>query len=182
MKVIPSRIRGCYLIEPFHAADERGSFTKIYQASVFQHEGLAVDVREEYYSVSRRGVLRGLHFQTPPHDHVKLVHCVHGACLDVVVDLRTGSPTYGQHETFTLDASQPTMVYIPRGLAHGFFTLSDDAILLYRTSTEHVPSHDLGIRWDSAGIAWPSERPLLSDRDQSFPTLDSLISPFRDED
>lgn len=182
MKLSPSRIPGCFLIDPFHALDERGSFTKIYQESAFAKLGLNSHFREEYFSVSRRGVLRGLHFQNPPHDHVKAVHCVHGSCLDVVVDLRLDSPTYGQSEAFALDGARPQIVYVPSGLAHGFFTLSEQAILLYRTSTEYVPSHDSGIRWDSVGVPWPTDHPILSDRDRQFEPLEQFVSPFRYEE
>lgn len=179
MKVSPTSIPGCLLIDPFHAADPRGSFTKIFQHSAFSAAGLQTEWREEYFSVSRRGVLRGLHFQTPPHDHAKVVHCLAGTCLDAVVDLRLGSPAYGRHETFELDAARPRIVYIPSGLAHGFCATSDNSILLYRTSTEYEASHDCGIRWDSAGIPWPTENPILSDRDRGFAPMADFASPFR---
>lgn len=179
MRVTPSSIPGCLLIDPFHAADSRGSFTKIFRHSEFAAAGLHGDFREEYYSISGRGVLRGLHFQNPPHDHFKVVHCVQGACIDAVVDLRVGSPTYGRHAVFELDADTPRIVYVAPGLAHGFFALRDGTILLYRTSTEYAPDHDCGIRWDSVGIDWPSAQPILSQRDRTFASLSDFTSPFR---
>ncbi len=123
-------------------------------------------------------MLRGLHFQGPPAAHVKLVSCLHGEVVDVVLDLRRGSPTYGRHATIRLSAQAGNMVYVPVGLAHGFCTRSDPATLHYVVSSVHAPEHDRGIRWDSAGIAWPVEQPLVSPRDLALPGLPGFDSPF----
>jgi dTDP-4-dehydrorhamnose 3,5-epimerase len=174
----PSCIAGCFELRPRVMHDTRGRFVKVFHKPAFQALGLEADFSEEYYSVSQKGVLRGLHFQLPPHDHAKLVYCVAGTVLDVVVDLRTDSPTYGQHAAFELSAEAANMVYMPRGVAHGFYVLSESAVLVYKVSTVYAPDADAGIRWDSAGIQWPDEDPLVSLRDQGLPPLAQFTSPF----
>lgn len=163
------------------ACDNRGEFLKLYQHSVVASlgEGLDPDVAEVFVSVSRRGVLRGLHFQVPPHDHTKTVVCLAGRAFDAVVDLRAGSPAFGRSTTFDLDAARPVALHVPRGCAHGFQALADGTVMAYLVSSEHAPAHDRGIRWDGAGITWPLPDPVVSDRDASFPTLDEFDSPFR---
>lgn len=118
-------IPGCYEIIPRILRDERGVFVKVFHEGVFEEHGLTTDWREEYYSISHRGVLRGLHFQLPPHDHDKLVYCTAGAVLDAVVDLRKGSQTYGSHVLQELSAEMGNMLYIPRSLAHDFYVTSN---------------------------------------------------------
>nr|MDA8101138.1 dTDP-4-dehydrorhamnose 3,5-epimerase [Nitrospiraceae bacterium] len=171
-------IPGCLELTPRVMLDERGSFVKTFHQGMFSDQGLETRFAEEYYSRSRRGVLRGLHFQMPPHDHIKMVYCVSGSVLDVVVDLRKGSPAYGRHVQIELTADKANMLYIPRGLAHGFFVTGDHAIMLYNVTTVYAPEHDSGIRWDSAGIPWPSTTPIISKRDGAFPSLADFTSPF----
>lgn len=169
---------GCLVIRPRPFDDDRGRFVKVFQRDIFAAAGLAVDFAEEYYSVSRQGVIRGLHFQRPPHDHAKLVYCVAGRVQDAVVDLRAGSPTQGGHAVVELSADLGNMLYIPSGLAHGFCVLSESAALVYKVTTVHAPEHDAGIRWDSAGIPWAETAPVLSERDRSHPPLAALATPF----
>ena len=126
---------------------------------------------EIYYSTSGRGVIRGMHLQLPPHDHTKAVHCVAGRALDVVVDLRTQSPTLGRHAVIELDSTEPSLVVVPPGCAHGFQALDDDTLMLYLVSSVHAPAFDSGIRWDSFGCAWPLPASEISDRDRSLPDL-----------
>lgn len=171
-------IPGCFNIFPDVRRDERGSFVKTFHKELFVERELEHAFAEEYYSVSRQGVLRGLHFQLPPHQHAKLVYCIDGQVMDAVVDLRRGSPSYGQHAVFDLNAEAANVLYIPPGLAHGFYTLSEQATLIYKVTTVYAPESDAGILWNSAGIPWPDEKPLLSPRDQSFPWLDRFDSPF----
>jgi dTDP-4-dehydrorhamnose 3,5-epimerase len=178
IEAIPTEIDGCYELRPQVRADARGTFVKTFHREWFEELGLQADWAEQYYSVSRKGVLRGLHFQLPPHDHAKLVYCTAGVVLDVAVDLRRGSPTYGRHVTVSLDASRGNLVYIASGLAHGFYTLSDSATMVYNVSSVYSESHDSGILWSSAGIAWPDREPLLSERDRSFVALGEFDSPF----
>lgn len=171
-------ISGCYELLPLIRSDERGAFVKTFHKGTFIKHGLETEFAEEYYSVSTKSVLRGLHFQIPPHDHTKMVYCVDGEVVDVVVDLRVGSSTYGQFAMFNLNSDKANMIYIPQGMAHGFYVCSEKAILLYKVSTEYSPEHDAGILWNSVGIPWPMNTPLLSSRDDSFITFERFISPF----
>ena len=178
-------IPGCLIRPLFHHTDDRGEFVKVYQASGrwdAQDEGAdhseRGEIAELFWSRSACGVVRGLHFQVPPHAHRKLVTVVSGAAIDVVVDLRVGSPTYGEHVTISLDAATPVAVQVPIGCAHGFQSTADDTVILYATSTEHAPNADRGIRWDSIGVEWPIPRVLLSERDAEFPALADFESPF----
>jgi dTDP-4-dehydrorhamnose 3,5-epimerase len=179
MEFIPSRIPGCFEIQPVVFKDERGLFVKTFHEQVFAQHGLETHFAETYYSRSYKGVLRGLHFQVPPYDHAKLVYCIAGRVKDVVVDLRVGSPTYGEFASFLLSAETANMVYVPRGLAHGFYTLSDSAIMMYKVTSVYSPQHDTGIRWDSVGIDWPNDNPIISERDRQFVPLADFQSPFR---
>jgi dTDP-4-dehydrorhamnose 3,5-epimerase len=119
-----------------------------------------------------------MHFQWPPNDHAKLVYCTHGEVLDVIVDLRTNSATYGHHETFSLNDQNRDMLYIPRGMAHGFCAMTDGATLVYLTTSVYNKDNDTGIRFDSFGFNWPVANPIYSERDSNFVTLDDLESPF----
>jgi len=173
-------IPGCFEISPYVFTDERGSFVKTFHYDIFHNHGLETEWREEYYSVSRKGVLRGLHFQLPPHDHVKLVYCIAGSVLDAVLDLRKGSPTFGQFLLTELSAEKANMLYIPKGLAHSFYTLSESATMMYKVTTVYSSENDAGILWNSAGIVWPDREPITSQRDSSFPTLSAFTdNPFR---
>lgn len=178
MKILSTTLPGCYRLVPKVIFDSRGSFVKTLHQTIFAEHGLVNCFAEEYYSVSRRGVLRGLHFQIPPAEHVKLVCCVKGAVLDAVVDLRKGSPTFGQHELLELNQDNANALYIPVGFAHGFYARTDDAIVLYKVTSVHSPQHDKGILWSSAEIAWPDPKPLISERDSAFPFLANFESPF----
>ena len=158
-------------------ADARGAFVKTYAASAFAALGLAFERRESFYSVSGRGVIRGMHFQRPPHDHDKVVHCAAGRALDVLLDLRPG-PGFGAVRSVLLDAAQPALVFIPKGVAHGFKALEDGTMLCYDTSTEHAPTHDAGVRFDSFGFDWGAGVAVVSDRDRGHPALGELVNPF----
>ena len=158
--------------------DGRGSFVKNFQEAEFREAGLEAQFPEEFYTRSVEGVLRGIHFTVPPIDQVKVVTCVCGAVLDAVVDLRRDSPTFGQHLLFELSGERPMSLYIGRGLGHAFYVPSGEALLLYRVSTSYQAEFDAGIRWDSAGIDWPTASPMLSDRDKRLPALSEFSSPF----
>ena len=173
-----TRLAGCYVLRTKVREDMRGSFTKVYHEGAFRELGLTTEFREEYFSVSKRNVLRGLHFQLPPADHEKLVWCMSGEVLDVVLDLRRASATYGEHRCFTLTGGSGAMLYIPRGMAHGFLTRSEEAVMVYKVTSVYAPDFDAGIRWDTAGIDWGIAAPLLSERDRSFAALADFSSPF----
>lgn len=179
LRIEATGLPGCYELFPRTFRDHRGCFVKTFHEAIFTEAGLAGHFAEEYYSISHRRVLRGLHFQTPPYDHVKLVYCTAGSILDVVVDLRKGSPTFGQYRMFTLNTRKRNLIYIPPGLAHGFYVQSTNATLVYKTTTVHSPEHDSGVRWDSVGIDWPDRMPIVSERDRTFPVASEFHTPFR---
>lgn len=176
---VPLSVPGVVELRPTVHVDPRGRFVKLLHADAFEAAGLDSGFREAYWTFSVRGVVRGLHFQLPPHDHAKLVTCVHGAAFDAAVDLRRGSPAYGRHSVVRLRADTGNAVYIPRGVAHGFCVEGDVAVLLYMTTSVHAPAADTGVRWDSAGIDWPLREPIISERDAGLPPLAEFDSPFR---
>jgi dTDP-4-dehydrorhamnose 3,5-epimerase len=178
MELIPTLLEGCYQVRPFFTRDERGTFIKTFHAERFSALGLPTEWREEYYSSSCKGVIRGMHFQTPPHAHSKLVYCVHGQVLDVVMDLRKGSHTYGRHIAVELDAAHGQGLMIPKGMAHGFLALTENALMAYKVTSLYAPENDAGIRWDSFGCEWGITHPILSGRDGAHPAFADFDSPF----
>jgi dTDP-4-dehydrorhamnose 3,5-epimerase len=174
----PAGLPGCVVVDPRDAKDERGRFVKLMHAPSFAERGMACDFVETFYTASRRGVLRGMHLQLPPHAHAKLVSCLVGTVLDVLLDLRVGSPTYGEHRAFELCDDQPRALYVAPGVAHGFYTLSEEATMVYLVTSVHAPTHDAGVRWDTFGMQWPDAEPVLSPRDRMLPPLDEFVSPF----
>lgn len=178
MIVKETAIAGCLEITPHIFRDNRGSFVKTFHCGFAADHGLATSFAEEFYSWSKRGALRGLHFQIPPSSHTKVVTCLYGEVFDVVVDLRIGSPTFGRHIHLSLRATEATLLYIPPGLAHGFMAVSHEALVYYQVTSVHDPANDRGIHWNSAGIPWPLTAPVVSARDAAFPTLEVFNSPF----
>lgn len=178
MAIVSTELEGCFEIISGVHQDLRGSFVKVFQGSAFKAAGLRGDWQEIYYTTSQRNVLRGMHFQTPPADHVKLVTCVAGKVLDVIVDLRNGSPTYGHFISRQLSPEQGRSLYIPSGMAHGFLALEHDSIMQYMVTSEHAPENDAGILWSSFGFSWPVDNPILSERDKKHPELSKYTSPF----
>lgn len=178
MDLVSTILEGCYLVSPFIANDERGAFVKTFHREHFSALGLPTDWREEYYSRSRRGVIRGMHFQTPPYDHEKLVYCIQGRVLDVVVDLRKDAPSYGKYFAIELDAECGHGLIIPKGMAHGFLALTENVLMSYKVTSVYAPENDAGIRWDSFGIDWGVDQPIVSARDRTHPKLEDFESPF----
>lgn len=178
MKIENTAILGVHVLHFFHAGDDRGMFVKPYHAPTLIQHGLVSDYKESFYSTNQRGVIRGMHFQYPPHDHAKIVYCTSGSLTDVILDLRQGSPTFGQHVCIELSGSNYKGVYMPSGVAHGFAVHEDNTCMIYLTSTPHAPEYDGGVHMDSFGMKWPYDQPITSDRDQRFPTLEALESPF----
>lgn len=177
MRAIESKISGCYELIYDRHKDNRGALVKTYQDSVFSELGLNSKFKESYYSQSSKGVLRGLHFQLPPSDHDKLVYCSSGNVWDVVVDLRPASDTLGDWSSIELSEESNNAIYVPAGLAHGFYTLSEVATLTYLVTSEYAPELDTGILWDSCNIDWPSGEKILSERDQNFKPLSQFSWP-----
>jgi dTDP-4-dehydrorhamnose 3,5-epimerase len=178
MKIIPTPIPGCFEIIPEIFKDKRGSFVKTFSRDMYVESGLEYKFTEEYYSISKKNVLRGMHFQSPPSEHAKVVYCVEGSVWDVVIDIRKGSPTFARHFNTKLSDEDGKILYIPSGLAHGFFTLSETAIMVYKTTSQYDQAKDMGVLWSSFGIDWPAEEPLMSDRDRSFLKFSEFKSPF----
>jgi len=180
MQLTETKIAGCYVIQPNIFTDARGRFIKTFHQEIFIANNLNLDWQEEYYSVSHKNVIRGMHFQLPPHDHEKLVYCTTGAVLDVVVDLRKFSPTFKQHILINLSDEKANMLYIPKGCAHGFKSLQDGTVMMYKVATMYNSSADCGIAWDSCGINWELEsEAVISRRDSEFVMLDNFITPFQ---
>ncbi len=178
MEIATTKLSGVYVIQPLVRGDARGSFTKTIQGGFFKERGLNTRFDEIYHSVSHSNVLRGLHFQIPPADGSKMVCCLSGTVHDVLLDLRRSSATYGQHLLVKLEGDKNQMVYMPAGVAHGFWVESGPSIMLYYQQKEYAAQQDRGILWNSAGIVWPCQNPIISDRDAAFPMLKDYVSPF----
>jgi dTDP-4-dehydrorhamnose 3,5-epimerase/CDP-3, 6-dideoxy-D-glycero-D-glycero-4-hexulose-5-epimerase len=178
MKLEATHIEGLFIVNCFHAKDERGTFVKTFHAESFEKQGLQSDFRESYFSVNAKNVVRGMHFQVPPHNHAKLVFCNSGAVLDVVIDLRKHSATYLNHFAIELSDKNRLGLYIPNGMAHGFLSLNDHTIISYLVTSEYNAQSDSGIHYQSIGFDWPVANPIVSERDLSFETLQQFQSPF----
>jgi dTDP-4-dehydrorhamnose 3,5-epimerase/CDP-3, 6-dideoxy-D-glycero-D-glycero-4-hexulose-5-epimerase len=168
---------GAWLLPLPRFEDVRGSFVKTLVMARLSSLSLPFCLREQFVTCSRRGVLRGMHFQVPPFEHIKLVCCLSGAVYDVLLDLRPG-PGYGRSVGVELLAERPAMLYLPAGIAHGFVARSDNVLMLYQTTQEHVPTHDHGVRWDSFGHDWGEAKPVMSDRDLRHPRFADFSTPF----
>lgn len=178
MELVPTELPGLQIVRPKIFQDARGSFVKTFHADQFRELGLDFEPREEFFSTSAKDVLRGMHFQLPPAAHAKLVYCIVGSVLDVVLDVRKNSPTFGRSYARELSAANREMLFIPIGFVHGFLALDDGATMIYQTSTVHSPVHDAGVRWDSFNFDWPVKTPILSERDKKFLPLQDFQSPF----
>lgn len=178
MKIFKTKLDSVYIVEPNVFPDERGELVKTFPKDTFIENKMDYAFVESYYSVSHKNVIRGMHFQVPPADHTKLVYVTNGAILDVILDIRAGSPTYGQHISVELSGKNHKMVYIPSGFAHGFLSLEDNSCVTYLQTSIHSPEHDQGIKADSFGMSWGVKNPTLSKRDQGFPSLAQFKTPF----
>lgn len=182
MEVIKTPIEGVVIIEPRIFTDARGYFFESFSQREFEEKVRATRFVQDNESKSSYGVLRGLHFQKPPYAQSKLVRVIKGAVLDVAVDIRRGSPTYGQHVAVELTDDNHRQLFIPRGFAHGFSVLSDEVIFQYKCDNFYAPQSEGALAWDDADLAidWrlPAEAVLLSDKDRCHPHLAELDSPF----
>lgn len=178
MEILETSISGCFEIQPKLLEDVRGWFMKTYHRDQFRDYGLETKWNEEYFSSSQKDVLRGVHFQTPPDDHFKLVTCLNGSVVDVIVDLRRNSPTYRKCFSLNLNAQNKKMIYVPKGCGHAFLSLEDNSVLFYKVSTVYSPENDKGILWNSIDYDWSISKPILSLRDMKHPTMNSFKSPF----
>lgn len=178
MKLAATSLPGLHRLVPSIHRDERGEFVKMYHRSNFADLGINFNVAEEFFSTSRKGVVRGMHLQLPPAAHTKVVFCLEGSVQDVVVDLRRSSPTFGRAYAVELNDRNRHALFIPPGFAHGFLTLSNVAVMYYLSDAEHAPASDAGIHWNSFGFSWNVSAPILSLRDQQLPALADFASPF----
>lgn len=174
---LPTRLDGLVLLAPAVHADERGFFVETYGTGPWRAAGIGVEFVQDNHSRSGRGTLRGLHYQRRPGQG-KLVRAARGRIWDVALDIRPGSPTFGEWEAFELDDETHHQLYVPVGFAHGFCVLSDVADVAYRVSAPYDPTEERGIAWDDSaiGVEWPIEAPILSGRDRGNPRLDE-VSP-----
>lgn len=174
-------LKDVLLVEPDIYSDDRGSFAELYNRQSYENIGLAgLDFVQDNLSISFQGVIRGMHFQKPPHAQGKLVCVLQGAVLDIALDLRKDSPTYGQFETWELTAENWNQLYIPPGFAHGFQVLSDHALFLYKCTAHYNKSSEGGIIWDDPDLAlpWHNIPPVVSEKDKLLSVWNNFESPF----
>ena len=171
-------INGVKVVDLSGIDDFRGEFVKIYKKEDFSIEGIEWDVGEIYYSVSKKNVIRGMHFQLPPYEHKKLVYVMSGSILDVLVDLRKKSKTYKKCMSVELKENSKKAIYIPEGIAHGFKSLENNTCVIYCVSGIYMKEYDTGIYWNSIGVDWDIENPIISERDRKFVYLEEFNSPF----
>ena len=178
---LPTKLDGVVLLEPAVHGDERGFMVETYRRDLWAEHGVEVEFVQHNHSRSSRGTLRGIHFQTEP-GQAKLVRCARGEILDVAVDLRRGSPTYGQWEAHVLDDVAHRQLFVPVGFGHGFAVLSEEADVAYQVSSYYDPATESGIAWDDpdVGVEWPLSDPQTSERDRTAPRLSEIAAelPF----
>ena len=170
-------------VQPQVFTDERGTFAELFKLDAFTEAGITEPLTQVNYSRSKKNVLRGMHYQLPPHAQSKLVSCSFGEVFDVAVDIRQGSPTFGMWVGRTLSGENKTMLYIPEGFAHGFFVVSDEAEVVYYCNNQYAPDAEGGLNWNdpAVGIVWPAQNPILADRDAAFPLLADAKNTFQYE-
>ena len=181
MKVERLAIADLLLIKPTLFGDERGFFSEVFSRRALAAQGITADFVQDNHSLSRqKGVVRGLHFQRPPSAQGKLVRVVRGSILDLAVDIRQGSVTYGQHVACELSSANWQQLWIPAGFAHGFVTLEEDTEVLYKVDAYYDRETDAGIAWNdpALSIEWPVSDPILSDKDRKAPRLADIPPPF----
>jgi dTDP-4-dehydrorhamnose 3,5-epimerase len=162
MIIEKTELAGVYIIDNFVAKDERGTFVKTFNQQEFKDNELEFEIRESYFSISQKDVIRGMHFQLPPHDHQKLVYVAQGSIIDVILDLRVESKTYKKSISVELSEENRKSVYIPKGFAHGFKSLEDNTITVYNVSSEYNSRADSGIWYDSFGFDWQNNEIIMS--------------------
>lgn len=180
MNIIDTSIPGPLIIEPDVFEDSRGYFFESYNRSKFHHAGIKTEFVQDNQSKSHKNVLRGLHFQNPPHAQAKLIRVICGSVLDVAVDIRKGSPTYGKYVSTILSAENKTMFFIPEGFAHGFLTLEDHTIFCYKCSNLYNKESEGCILWNDKilNIDWGIESPIVSEKDENGQFFHEFVSKF----
>ncbi len=180
MEIIKTPLDGLLIIKPDVFEDERGYFFESFNYEKLKNLGLELHFFQDNESKSKKGVLRGLHFQRPPFAQGKLVRVMQGSVLDVAVDIRKDSPTYGKWESIVLSGKNKLMYWIPAGFAHGFATLEDDTIFFYKCTQVFNKESEGSIRWNDPdlNIGWGIDQPVISEKDKISPLFSSLVSPF----
>lgn len=178
ISTIDTGFEGLKLIETNHFQDERGLFHKYFSKGDFSALGLDTDFKESYYSINKKDVIRGMHFQIPPADHTKLVYVTSGKIIDVCLDIRKKSKTFGKCFSVELSGKTAKCVYIPKGFAHGFVSLEDNTCVHYMQTTCYNKDCDKGISYDSFGFDWCVKNPIVSGRDKMHPRFEEFVSPF----
>ncbi len=180
MEIIETGFKGLILIKPKVFQDARGYFLESFNRDKFRAIGIDEEFLQDNQSLSGKGIVRGLHFQSPPHAQGKLVRVIKGSVLDVVVDIRKNSTTYGQHYDVELNETNFLMLYIPPGFAHGFATLEDDTIFSYKCTDVYHPETEGGLQWNDRefGIDWKMKDPILSEKDKKYEPFSLFVSPF----
>lgn len=180
MTILERPLTDVLLLQPDIFEDQRGTFIETYKESQFQKLLPGVAFVQDNESTSVKGALRGLHFQSPPYAQTKLIRVVYGKILDVIVDCRRQSPTFGQHFAVELSADNHLLLVVPKGFAHGFLTLSETATVNYKVDDYYHPESDAGIAYNDPdlGIKWPLENCIISDKDLALPKLKDLKNPF----
>lgn len=182
MEIIKTEIEGVVILEPRIFKDERGYFFESFSQREFDEKVMPIRFVQDNESMSTYGVMRGLHYQKMPYTQSKLVRCTHGKVLDIVVDIRKGSPTFGQHVVVELSDDNHRQLFIPRGFAHGFAVLSDVAVFQYKCDNFYAPQAEAGIqlRDEELGIDWkiPASEAILSEKDKNYPFLRDIVSDF----
>lgn len=181
MKITESKFKGVFIIELDIFNDSRGYFSETFNSKRYKDLGINLDFVQDNISVSKKGTLRGLHYQVPPKAQGKLCHVIKGSVLDVAVDLRFGSPTFGQHFIIELSENNHTQILIPEGFAHGFAVLSDEAIFQYKCSEFYSKEHERSIRFDDPdlNINWGIENPIVSDKDRNGKFFKDIEKDFK---
>ncbi|MBV7379830.1 dTDP-4-dehydrorhamnose 3,5-epimerase [Maritimibacter dapengensis] len=182
MEIEQTDLPDVLIITPQRHGDSRGFFSESWNRGRMREAGLDIDFVQDNHSLSaKKGTLRGLHYQSPPDAQAKLVRCGRGALFDVAVDIRKGSPTYGEWVGVELSFENGRQLFIPEGFLHGFVTLTDDCEIIYKCSDYYAPESDGAVRWDSCGIDWPLEgTPVLSDKDAEAISFDAFQTPFQE--
>lgn len=180
MEVVETPLQGLLLIKPRIFTDSRGYFFESYNINDFHKAGITVAFVQDNQSLSNKGALRGLHFQNPPNAQDKLVRVIKGSVLDVVVDIRKNSPTYGQHYKVELSGDNNLALFVPKGFAHGFVCLEDNTLFYYKCSDVYNPQAESGLLWNdpALGIDWGIENPVVSDKDLKYTDFNSFSTLF----
>ncbi len=182
MEIKERKLKGVYEITLKPIGDERGFFMRIFDESIFKEKGLERKwVQENHSKSGAKGIIRGLHFQLPPFSETKMVRCINGTVLDVFVDLRKGSETFGKWDSIELSAENKKMIFIPRGFAHGFCTLTDISEVVYKVDNFYSNKNERGLLWNDMdiNIDWPIQHPVLSEKDKNNLTLEEFVNQYK---